>query len=229
MYTCRCHSQHQKDPSLNAWCEFCETRRIPQGIGLHITKPQMNARDKRCISSKFAKKPKKPSQLAAQSMTWSLEYRFRARLTTCKISIEMGRRLRDEEPCTRLTPLRRRWSCKQLIRRSGNPLLMWRDCTALIYTLMDEWLKLLLLLPLWPSKSMPRFSTPLPGLRIQHRWLRLSANNVAMSESLLIGSEKGTIRTKSVILMAEINVATLCGQVQLTRRRSKPWVRKKWH
>ena len=110
------------------------------------------------------KKTKKPSQLAAQSMTWSLEYRFREHLITCMISIVVGRRLRVEEPCTCLIPHRRRWSCKQLIRRSGNPLSMWRNCTALRYTLKHEWLRLLLLLPLWPSKSMPRF---------------LSANNVA--------------------------------------------------
>ena len=42
-----------------------------------------------------------------------------------------------------------------------------------------------------------------------------------MNESLLMGWEKGTIKTKTVILTAEINVATLCGQVNLTRRRSK--------
>ena len=36
-----------------------------------------------------------------------------------------------------------------------------------------------------------------------------------------MGWEKGTIKTKTVILTAEINVATLCGQVNLTRRRSK--------
>lgn len=42
-----------------------------------------------------------------------------------------------------------------------------------------------------------------------------------MNESLLIGWEKGTIRTKMFILTAEINVATLYGQVHLTRRRSK--------
>lgn len=42
-----------------------------------------------------------------------------------------------------------------------------------------------------------------------------------MNESLLIGWEKGTIRTKMFILTAEIIVATLYGQVHLTRRRSK--------
>ena len=42
-----------------------------------------------------------------------------------------------------------------------------------------------------------------------------------MNESLLMGWEKGTIKTKTVISTAEINVATLCGQVHLTRRRSK--------
>lgn len=42
-----------------------------------------------------------------------------------------------------------------------------------------------------------------------------------MNESLLMGWEKGTIKTKTVILTAEINVATLCGQVNLRRKRSK--------
>ena len=36
-----------------------------------------------------------------------------------------------------------------------------------------------------------------------------------------MGWEKGTIKTKTVILTAKSNVATLCGQVHLTRRRSK--------
>ena len=42
-----------------------------------------------------------------------------------------------------------------------------------------------------------------------------------MNESLLLGWEKGTIKTKTVILTAELNVATLCGEVHLMRRRSK--------
>ena len=36
-----------------------------------------------------------------------------------------------------------------------------------------------------------------------------------------MGWEKGTIKTKTVILTAELNVATLCGEVHLMRRRSK--------
>ena len=36
-----------------------------------------------------------------------------------------------------------------------------------------------------------------------------------------MGWENGTIKTKTVILTQKINVATLCGQVHLTRRRSK--------
>lgn len=42
-----------------------------------------------------------------------------------------------------------------------------------------------------------------------------------MNESLLMGWENGTIKTKTVILTAELNVATLCGEVHLMRRRSK--------
>ena len=94
------------------------------------------------VNSPALRKPKKPRQHAAQSMTWSQEFRSKERWMTFKRSIVMGRCFEVDEPCTCFMPRSSRCSCRQLIRGSGKPLSMWMDRTALRYTLMDEWWRL---------------------------------------------------------------------------------------
>ena len=75
---------------------------------------------------------------AAQKAQWSKLVRSNAQwITKWRLSV-IGRRRAAGEPWERLTPLKTRWSRRQLTKGSGKPCSMCKERTADKYTLIDE-------------------------------------------------------------------------------------------